>query len=289
VDLSDFSPPVLAHAVALAKWFGAEVTALHVFASYIPPASLTTYPGWMLEVPEARTAILKELEAVTAAFASKGIRVPMETAEGDPAAEIVQRAEALEVDLIVMGTHGRSGFDRFTLGSVTEKVLRKASCPVLTLPPSAPRKVDDVVYRRILCPIDFSPSSARALDFGLTVAAKAGAAVTVLHVVESWDPERELEGSSYIAELRRRQCETEQASLRQFTATRNVGARELEHLVVLGWPHREIVRLAAERAADLIVMGVRGRGPVDLTLFGSTTNQVVRRAACPVATIRTRE
>jgi nucleotide-binding universal stress UspA family protein len=73
------------------------------------------------------------------------------------------------------------------------------------------------------------------------------------------------------------------------TSSYSSDAFELEDVVVLGRAHREILRLAAERAADLIVMGVRGRGAVDLTLCGSTTNQVVRRAACPVATIKSRD
>jgi nucleotide-binding universal stress UspA family protein len=201
VDFSDFSPPVLAHAVALANWFGAEVAALHVFASWMPPASSTTYPGWMLQVPEARASIEKELAMLTVPFTSMDAQISLRTAEGDAANEIVRQASALAADLIVIGTHGRSGFDRFTLGSVTEKVLRKTPCPVLTLPPGAPRASHDVNYRRVLCPIDFSRCSERALHFAVTVARKAHAGVTVVHVVEALDGEQELRAPAYIAEL----------------------------------------------------------------------------------------
>jgi len=271
VDLSDFSAPALAHSVAWAEWFGATVTALHVFDSKVPPASIE-----------------RELELMTAAIASGGTPFTLRTAEGDPAREVVRLAQELDTDLIVVGTHGRSGYDRVTLGSVAEKVLRKASCPVMTLPPSAPRTPDTVLARQILCPVDFSSCSQLALEFALAVASKANGTVTALNVVEAIDNEEEADRPEYIAELRRRQCQTAQQSVQELTASLSSGSSEIAHLVGLGRPYREILRHAAERQADLIVMGVRGRGPIDLTLLGSTTNHVVRRAACPVVTVRTR-
>ena len=287
VDLSDFSPPILAHAMALAKWYGAEVTALHVFARWMPPASLATYPGWMMQVPEARESITKELQALTRPFSSVASALPLKTAEGDAATEIVRHADELHADLIVMGTHGRSGFDRFTLGSVTEKVLRRAACPVLTLPPEAARTTNAVQYQRILCPTDFSDSSDHALDFAIALALKSHATVTALHVIETIDGGEKL--PTYIVELRRRQCDAEREFLHDLVSARGPHGGDIAEAVVLGKPQREILRIAAEQDVDLIVMGVRGRGPVDLTLFGSTTNQVVRRARCPVVTVRPRE
>jgi len=274
VDLSEFSVPALAHGAAWAEWFGAEVTALYVFDSMAPPA--------------ARAAIEKELQLMIAAFTSRGPRVALRTAEGDPARQIVRQADELDADLIVLGTHGRSGYDRITLGSVAEKVLRKAPCPVMTLPPTAPRSPETVLARRILCPVDFSSCSELALAFAVSVAPNAGGTITALHVVEAMDGEDDTNRPEYIAELRRRQCETAGHSVQELTASFGVGSKELQHLVGLGRPHREILRHAAEQHADLIVMGVRGRGAIDLTLFGSTTNHVVRRATCPVVAVRSR-
>lgn len=194
----------------------------------------------------------------------------------------------MPTDLIVAGTHGRTGYDRITLGSVAEKVLRKASCPVLTLPPSAPRTPDTVCARQILCPVDFSSCSRLALGFALSVAPRADGTVTALHVVEAMDNEEEFDRPEYLAELRRRQCQMARQSVQALTASFSNGSSAIAELIGLGRPHREILRHAAERHADLIVMGVRGRGPIDLTLFGSTTNQVVRRATCPVVTVRNR-
>ena len=274
VDLSDFSAPALAHGVAWAGWFGAEVTALHVF----DPTTL----------PEAHAFSERELALMIAAFESGGTPLTLRTVAGDPAREIVRCAEEIAADLIVVGTHGRSGYDRVTLGSVAEKVLRKASCPVMTLPPPAPRTADTVLARQILCPVDFSSCAELALEFAVAVAHKAEGTVTALHVVEAMDGEDDADRPEYIAELRRRQCQTAQQSVQELTASFSDGSGAIANLVGLGRPHREILRHAAERHADLIVMGVRGRGPIDLTLFGSTTNHVVRRATCPVVTVRTR-
>lgn len=286
VDLSEFAAPVLAHAVALARYYTAEVAAVHVLAEWAPPASLATYPGWMMQIPEAREVITKELRTLVEPFAAGGSPVRLHASEGDAAKEIVRYADEWGADLLVIGTHGRSGFDRFALGSVAEKVLRKASCPVLTLPPRAPRTVSEVAYRQILCPTDFSDCAENALDFAVTLAQRADAAVTALHVIEALDGEQELKGPGYVAEFRRLQCEGARDSLHELASARVKAGCRIAELVVLGRPYREILRVATEHQADVIVMGVRGRGPIDLTLFGSTTNQVVRRATHPVITVR---
>jgi nucleotide-binding universal stress UspA family protein len=285
VDLSDFSKPVLAHAVALGRWYGADVTALHVFASWVPPGSLATYPGWMMQVPEARESITEELRALMEPFASAGVAVTLRTTQGEAPAEIVRTAAEMRADLLVMGTHGRSGFDRLTLGSVTEKVLRKASCPVLTIPPSALLTPDAVEYRRILCPTDFSECPKHALDLATSLALRAASKITLIHVVETEDAELPSDQPDGVEELQRRR-DAATSRLQISVASHMEPPLDVSTVVALGKPHREILQAAAEGRADVIVMGVRGRGSVDLTLFGSTTNQVVRRSTCPVITVR---
>ena len=284
VDFSEFSQSVLAYAAAFAKLFGSEVTVLHVSATAVPPASAATEPAW-LHVPEARKAIEDELRLLLAPLSSTGVTLRTRIAVGNTAAEIVRQAAERDVDLVVMGTHGRSGFDRLTLGSVAEKVLRKAPCPVLTIPPGAARTTTEVSVRRILCPTDSSPCSERAMDFALSLADRADAAVTALHVVETIETRPELSGA--MTELQTRRCDTELRFLEAINAAR-AGGTGITNVVTLGRPYLEILRLVEERAIDLVVMGVRGRGSVDMALFGSTTNHVVRRATCPVVTVGAR-
>jgi nucleotide-binding universal stress UspA family protein len=289
IDLSDFSRPALAHAAALARCYEAEVVVLHVFAALMPPATLGTYPAWMLHVPEARDTIAQELHSMLEPYTTIGAPFRLHTAEGDSAGEIVRHAGELQADLIVMGTHGRGGFDRFTLGSVTEKVLRKAPCPVLTLPPGAASSPATVDYHSILCPTDFSPSSERGVDFALSVARRSHATVTVLHVIETVDEDADTTDRKMpIGDHTRSLYEKEAEALHSRLATHVRPSDSVSELITTGKPHRAILRVANDCRADLIVIGVRGRGPVDLTLFGSTTNQVVRRAVCPVITVRSR-
>ena len=284
IDLSGFSRPALAHAAALSRWYRAEVKVLHVFAAVMPPATLGTYPGWMLQVPEARRSITSELQSVLEPFTTAGVPLDLHIADGDAPAEIVRHASELHADLLVMGTHGRGGFDRFALGSVTEKVLRKAPCPVLTLPPGAAATNVAVEYHNIVCPTDFSPSSETGVQWALSLGRVTDAMVTVLHVVEtSTDDEGKPRAQQAAAS-----DDAEARALRSLVKEHIQAADKVTEVVTHGKPYREILRAASECKADLIVIGVRGRGPVDLTLFGSTTNQVVRRATCPVMTVRSR-
>jgi len=207
---------------------------------------------------------------------------------GDPQATIIDQALSKKADLIVMGTHGRRGFKRLLLGSVTEAVLREAPCPVLTVPPHAPAGVSQTVtFKRILCPIDFSPSALQALGFALDLARQADGRVTLLHVVE-WLAEEEPRASAHfnVPEYRRYMVEDGQERLRNLVAEESRAWVEIDDVVVFGRTYREILRAAESKPADLIVMGAQGRGGIGLALFGSTTQQVVRGAMCPVLTVR---
>lgn len=284
IDLSDSSPIVLAHASAIGRAFGAKVKALHVFADWMPPSDGSTYPHWILELPQARAAITEELRRLVAPF---GIGV--HTAEGDAATEVVRHADEWHADLVVMGTHGRSGYDRLALGSVAEKVLRKAPCPVLTLPPGSAHSINDVSLQHILVPTDLSACSNEALTTAVEIASHTHGSVTVLRVVESIDGDDDLATPGTFGDLRRKQVEVEAHALHESVGPLSNGGAHIAQTVTVGRPYQEILRLARERHIDLIVMGVQGRGQVELALLGSTTNQVVRRATCPVLTVRPRE
>jgi nucleotide-binding universal stress UspA family protein len=207
---------------------------------------------------------------------------------GDPQATIIDQAVSTQADLIVMGTHGRRGFKRLLLGSVTEAILREAPCPVLTVPPHTRASVSEAVtFKRILCPIDFSPSALQALGFGLDLARQADGRVTLLHVVE-WLPEEEPRASAHfnVPEYRRLLVEDAQERLRSLVAEESRTWVEIDDVVVFGRGYREILRAAETKPADLIVMGAQGRGGIGLALFGSTTQQIVRGSMCPVLTVR---
>jgi nucleotide-binding universal stress UspA family protein len=286
LDFSEFSKRSFEHALVLARWYGANVTALHVFAAFMPPGDESTYPGWLRRVPEARREIDRELREQLTTPLAEGMDVPLRLREGDPVAMILEEARELGADLLVVSTHGRSGFDRFTLGSVAEKVLRKSPCPVLVVPAqAAPAPGPFEGYRRVISAIDFSADSRRGLDFALSIAERARSRLTLAHVVEVADNPEVLEGDSPLAVLRRDRVHQARERLLALAAEHDGRGPVIDAVVRLGRSHVELLELAKDVAADLIVLGVRGRGAIDITVFGSTTNQVVRRATCDVLAV----
>jgi nucleotide-binding universal stress UspA family protein len=289
VDLSQLSHHALDHARALAQWYEADITVLHVFTVPVPlmPAAgmAEAYPPLPLPQPQ-------EIAEDVRRFCGLGDgrldpRMNVIVIEGLPAKEIVRHAETLPADLLVMGTHGRGGFERLLLGSVTERVLRTTDVPVLTVP-SPVERPGSVLYKTIVCPIDFSDASTRALEYALSLAEETNAHLLLLHVIEGViDPSQLREVSHFSVPEYYRHLE-EDAMARLKTAIpedARVWCTPDERLAS-GKPHREILRIAEETSAEIIVMGVHGKGAFSRRVLGSTTHHVIRGAGCPVLTLR---
>jgi len=295
IDFSEYSRRALDHAVAIARWYDSAITVLHVYSS--TPIAAYAPGSPVLESTALTPADIEQLTAHTRRFVDAAdvgdIPVEVVIVEGNIAAEILSRAR--QTGLLVIGTHGRSGFDRLVLGSLTENMLRKAACPVLTVPRAAPGTAPGsaVLFKRILCPIDFSDVSTNALNYAMSVAQEADAHLTVLHVMTyemelTPDMSESLLAYSHLNKEEFRQaCEDNSRELLKAAVPDTVRAYcTVETLLATGTPYREILRVAAEQRSDLIVMGAQGRGAVDLMFFGSTTQHVVRQATCPVLTLR---
>jgi nucleotide-binding universal stress UspA family protein len=296
IDFSDYSRRAVDHAMAIARWYGSTITIAYVYSS----APVVTYaagpPGFdsIALTPVDRDRLLEEVKRFTEAESAPGIVVDALIREGHPASEILSLASAMNADLLVMGTHGRSGFERLLLGSVTERVLRKARCPVLTVPrrhldavPATP-----VLFKEILCPVDFSDCSMRALNYAMSLAQEADAHLAVLHVMahelEHAADLSEMTGADEhlsVADFRRRREDSARERLAQAVPEAVAAYCKVNTMVSSGKPSREILRIAAERQSDLIVIGIQGRDAADLLFFGSTTQHVVRHATCPVLTL----
>jgi nucleotide-binding universal stress UspA family protein len=290
VDFSEASRHAIDQAGTIARWYGAAVTALHVCDPALLP--FTGLPDSRLPDRE----MLRLSGEVAACFETAiraGVQVDTVIDVGQPDGCILDRARTWPADLIVMGTHGAGGFEHLVLGSVAEKVLRRAACAVLTVPPHANR-TSFLPFKRVLCAVDFSEWSLHALEFARSLALESGAAMTALTVIEWPWPEppppdfAELppEQAGALREYRRY---VETGAMRRLTTLADESASAGVALAVRvdhGKSHVEILRCAADIAADLIVMGVHGRKQMDLEIFGSTTNQVVRQATCPVLTLR---
>lgn len=290
IDLSDASSRPLAYAAAFARWYEARLTVLHVVPTFDPMQVRSGALGDPVRIlsPMTRDEILGELRRAVDAAGAGTLDIALATDAGGAAETIVDHAVRMSADLLVMGTHGRGGFERLLLGSVTEKVLHTAPCPILTVPPHAlPTMPEELVFRRILCPMDFSPSALQAFGFAVDLARQANGSVTVLHVIE-WLAEEEPRAHAHfnVSEYRQHLVADAHARLQALLADEPRTWCETEELVVIGRAHREVLAIAAARQTDLIVMGAQGRGSVGLALFGSTTQHVVRAATCPVMTVR---
>lgn len=288
IDFSESSIRSLAYAGALANWYDAQLTVLHVVPTF-DPVQLPGDLGQPVHVvnPVPREQVMDELRR-TLERTTLSVAPTLVAESGHVPTTLVDRALSIGADLIVMGTHGRRGFKRLLLGSVTEAVLHEAPCPVLTVPPRAGAAASDTVtFKRILCPTDFSPSSLQALGFALDLARQADGRLTVIHVLE-WlaDEEPRMSIHFNIPEYRRSLEADARERLRMLLAEESQTWAEIDTTLAFGRAYREILRAAETNDADLIVMGAQGRGGVDLALFGSSTQQVVRGAACPVLTVR---
>ena len=290
-DFSEFSSHALEQAVLWARWYGAEITVLHVctasVAAFAAPDAGAVLPDALLVTAHEHQRLEAELRSFAEPFCAS-VPTVQKTSEGNVLSGILDEARTLPADLIVMGTHGRSGFTRMLLGSITERVLRQADCPVLTVPRKVAAARQPAVPR-VLCPIDFSESSLRALRYAAVASREANAELIVLHVIELL-PEAATYGhgvvdlAGHYPEIR----ETARGRLAAAIADAAADSPRVTEMVEVGRPYREILRVAWECRADLIVIGVHGRGSADLMIFGSTTQQVVRQASAPVLTLRAR-
>lgn len=179
-----------------------------------------------------------------------------------PVDGILRFAEESGTDLIVLGTHGRSGFRRFLLGSVTERVLRETTIPIVTVRPP----LDDRPVSKILCPVNDSPTARNALEVAARLAASIGAELNVLHVAEPLGQGARPDICSWLPESDRLSC-------------------RIQEIVASGDAAEQILRLASESSADLLVLGARHRPFADATVIGTTTIRVVRHSPVPVLTV----
>ncbi|HEV2177566.1 MAG TPA: universal stress protein [Terriglobia bacterium] len=283
VDFSEYSTKAYDYAYSLAKHYRAKLFLEHVVQPLQVP-----YPYYAF--PEATVNDVywnvsgdaeKRLKDLATSRVWNGLQPEWVVQKGFVPDTILEFAEQQSANLIVMGTHGRRGIDRVTMGSVTEKVLRKARCPVLAVRKPAHDFVnpeegrDPVRLRRILLATDFSDYALRALDYGFSLAMEYNAELTLMHVLEDVPASPDLQTATKEAISRLENPIPQDA--RNWCSIKSV--------VRIGKPYQEIIQLALEAQSDLVILGVRGRNALDLALFGSTTHRVIQLGSCPVLAV----
>jgi nucleotide-binding universal stress UspA family protein len=235
----------------------------------------------------SRQLTAKNLDAAINRWRQPGVDVKAELIESaNPSDQIMKRAESLDVDVVVTGSHGRKGVQRLLLGSVVEPLLHRCRQPVLVIPAALDeaRLNQPVAFKRILCAVDFSASSLTALAYALSIAEEADARLTLVNAIEM-PPElaNPPQPPDYNIEDTHREAVADRLTrLRALIPAHVRDYCTVETAVVEGGASRQILHLAGEQAADLIVLGVHGRNTLDLAVFGSNSKDVITRAHCPV-------
>lgn len=272
VDLSESSALALRHATALRSVLDGDLTIVYVRTAR----------------ESATGRSLDGLETFVASIPGVAVSARLLEREGEPVSEILTTAGAVASDLIVMGTHGRTGLQRLLLGSVAERVIRRSPVPVLTVPPGVKNAAGEFIrLETVLCGVDFSESSPRALEYAASIAAAARARLVLAHALE-WSEELETLPETGTSGL----PSSEDDALARLNGmlTDEMRARCAPELMIgYGEPADEVLRLVRECKVDLVVLGVRRRNPIDLMVFGSTTRRLIREGACAMLTVRALE
>lgn len=288
-DFSEVSVKAVSYGVALARQFDATLWLLHVV---LPVPSYTGMETVPIAMDEAQ--VTADAEQRMAEFAAR--HVPSDVAvtavvrHGAAEKEISEFAKAREIDLLIASTHERTGLNRMLFGGITEKIVHHSPCPILIVRDHEHEFVDASVadgsrairMKRILAPVDFSDCSRKALRYAMAFADQFGAEIICLHAKEPEKPKIIFETEAYAKE---RAIEAEQ----KFTALMNEvdGPIRVERKMVTGVPHKEIVAIADEREVDLIVVGEHCKtGVFGRFMMGSTTDEVVKHAHCPILVVR---
>lgn len=284
IDFSEFSVRAYRYALSVAEHYRAKLVAQHIVELWRHPsagfaASAQLYDEFCSALRENGW---EELQKFVKNHTDSEIRPELMVQMGSAPDSILSFAEAQKADVIVMGTHGGRGYDRLTLGSVTNRVMRTAPCPVLVVC-NAPRdsmpegQEHGQVHRltRILFCTDFSKNSETALKYAISATEEYDAELTLLHVLEAVPSRAKTDDA----------IKTTKEQLEKLIPPEGRKTLKTKTAVRIGKPYQQIIQLALETQADMVAMGVRGRGALDLAVFGSTTYRVMQLGPCPVLAV----
>jgi nucleotide-binding universal stress UspA family protein len=275
-DFSLASEAALPYVQALVRWYGSKVVVAHS----VPPEPALSVPldaaplnmnlNWQ-QAQNKMTAFLR-----TDPLPGVVHETVLEQGElWDVLSDLIRRHD---IDLVVLGTHGRKGLKKLVLGSAAEQIFRLAPCPVLTVGPNAARPtVQFENWKRILFATDFSAGSLKALPYALSMAEENNAQLMLLHTI----PLVPVQQQEDVQEGARRRLE-------KLIPPDASDWCQPEFVVRFEFPADGILKVAEERQADLVVMGVRATASprTSAHLPWATAYEVVCRAHCPVLTVR---
>lgn len=279
-DFSAESLAALPFAAAIAQTFNSKIHLLHLLMpetyAFVPPETVPAIVESIEDDAFNRMLQLRSAEAL------KGLKLgSAEVARGELGV-LLRRIEERNIDLLVIGTHGRRGFQRLLLGSIAEEIVRRARCPVLTVGPHAHfPKSGGFHPKHVVFATDATPDSFRALPYAVLFAKRECSDMVMVHVLEHRDKQTP-EAEAFAALLRE--------SLHHTIPLDAIKTCSPEILVRFGDPVKEILDAAHERNSELIVMGARSGSVKNEKIFSKGVSYgVIAGATCPVLTVRGRD
>jgi nucleotide-binding universal stress UspA family protein len=291
-DFSHYALYAMKYAVAIARKYEGTVHILHVLDSSL--FSVGSGHGFWLTKADAEKLLESmhvhaenRLDQLKRIAEEEGVDAEFHIVQGKPASEIIGKAEEFDCDMVVIATHGRTGFDHVVFGSVCEKVVRSATVPVLCIKHPEREFVGEQEHRlrldRIMFPTDFSPCADRAFPYATSLCREFDASLVIFHasevptVLPEFMPDA---ATSLGGEMEEHAREAVQRLAEECEGI------DVEQVVETGVAYREICKAVQERNIDLVVMPAHGGSGFVRMLFGSVTEKVIRLSSCPVLAVR---
>ncbi len=285
LDFSEFSNKALDYALDIAEKFQSQITLFHAIVLFQDDVDeeqrLQEYENW---IKRREQTIHHQMDHSLQKVKQRGITVSSLIRRGVNAADVIlDYLSENSCDLVIMGTHGRTGLKHFLLGSVAEKIVRLSPVPVMTIH----RSLQKFQIFRILAPIDFSIYSKHAADDAIALAAYFESEIEFIHVIEhDIHPSFYAGGIESIFQLDTGLKNRVLTNLKEFLADQLPANLQTNYVVREGKAHKEIVDYAKEANTDLIVIATHGLTGLEYILLGSTSEKVVRTANCPVLVVK---
>ena len=286
-DFSPCSAPAFRYAVEWANVFEARLTLFH---------GISLQPGLDIDagiaqryLDEQRQVAEEHLDSLLEEARPQVPQVDIKMLTGLASAQICEVAREQKADLIVTGTHGWTGFNRVVFGSIAERVIQKAPCPVLSVPDRSSEEFTNlhaltIQPHHVVLPIDFSDCSMDAYEYGVQVAKWFDASLTLVHAIEPLSYSLDFSLTHPLEDkANRKKVEQQLQNLTSVLEKEGLSAR----YELVNKPSMEaILKTSASQEADLVVMGTHGRKGLPRLVLGSTTNQVLRHSPYPILTVK---
>jgi nucleotide-binding universal stress UspA family protein len=278
-DFSACSRSALKHALNLTQRYGSKLFTVNVLPQTPFVESAQPDPAELRRSAESKMRAFVKGENLTPSQHAELIE------EGEVPAVLSELVQDYRIDLVVLGTEGREGLQKFLLGSVAEEVFRTANCPVLTVGPHVSAEMTAAHYQHVLYATDFGVESLHALPYAVSIAEEHGARLTLLHVAHDGGVELPEPNPGAMPVMSPYELvEAEEKRLRELVPAGNSLRHEPEYMVQFGNPADTILRIAGGDL-DLIVLGVKRAGSLAKHWGGSVAYRIVCEAHCPVLSV----